>query len=65
MQLVERLADRILLINLGREVMQGSLAEIRQRARAGSRVTLRVQGRPNLTVFDRHPAVEATMEAGR
>jgi ABC-2 type transport system ATP-binding protein len=59
MQLVERLADRILLINRGREVAQGSLAEIRQRARAGSRVTLRVQGRPNLAVFDRHPAVES------
>ncbi|MGH9853381.1 MAG: ABC transporter ATP-binding protein [Blastocatellia bacterium] len=59
MQLVERLADRILLINRGREVMQGSLSEIRRRARAGSRVTLRVQGRPNLALFDRQPAVES------
>jgi ABC-type uncharacterized transport system ATPase subunit len=39
--------------------MQGNLAEIRQRARAGSRVTLRVQGRPDLALFDRHPAVES------
>jgi ABC-2 type transport system ATP-binding protein len=57
MQLVERIADRILLINRGREVLTGSLAEIRRQARAAGRITLKVAGEPRLSLFAAHPAV--------
>ncbi len=43
MQLVERLADRILLINRGRTVLQGSLEEIRGHADFGSKLALKIR----------------------
>lgn len=42
MQLVERLADRILLLARGREVLSGTLDEIQTRSHAGSTVHLRL-----------------------
>jgi ABC-2 type transport system ATP-binding protein len=58
MQLVERIADRILLIDRGREVLQGSLQEIRQQTRAGNKIILKVAGEPRLSLLAGHPAVE-------
>jgi ABC-2 type transport system ATP-binding protein len=59
MQLVERIADRILLIDRGREVLKGSLQEIRQQTRAGNKITMKVAGEPRLSMLAGHPAVES------
>jgi ABC-2 type transport system ATP-binding protein len=59
MQLVERIADRILLIDRGREALKGSLQEIRQQTRAGNKITLKVAAEPRLSIFAGHPAVES------
>ncbi len=59
MQLVERIADRILLIDHGRETLSGSLQEIRQQARAGAKITLKVAGEPRLSMLAGHPALES------
>lgn len=56
MQLVERLADRVLLMNRGRCVLHGSIEEIRQGASASNRILLTVEGSPQL---DRFGALEA------
>jgi len=59
MQLVERIADRILLIDRGREVLKGSLQEIRQQTRAGNKITLKVAGEPRISMLAGHSAVES------
>ncbi len=48
MQLVERLADRVLLMNRGRCILHGSVDEIRQGSSASSRILLAVEGTPDL-----------------
>lgn len=45
MALVEKLADRVLLLNRGRQVLQGTLSELRQAVQAGTRVRFQL-GRP-------------------
>jgi ABC-2 type transport system ATP-binding protein len=57
MQLVEKLADRILLMNHGREVLSGTVDEMRQKTKAVTRLGLYVRGNADPTVFDDHPAV--------
>jgi len=42
MQMVERIADRIFLINKGQEVMQGTLDEIRSKHEAASKIVLKI-----------------------
>ncbi len=49
MQLVERLADRVLLMNRGRRVLQGTIDEIRRSASASSRILLKVEGDPDVS----------------
>ncbi len=49
MQLVERLADRVLLMNRGRRVLQGTIDEIRQSVSASSRILLKVEGDPDVS----------------
>ncbi len=56
MQLVERVADRLLLINRGREVLHGSLAEILA-GRAGNKITLTLSGPPDPDLLQRNPVV--------
>jgi ABC-2 type transport system ATP-binding protein len=62
MDLVETLADRILLLDRGREVLRGTLAEIR--TRAGSRVRLRLGVRPG-TAADGLGSVPGVARADR
>jgi len=42
MQLVERLADRVLLLSRGREVLHGTIPEIKAKASTGERIFLRL-----------------------
>jgi ABC-2 type transport system ATP-binding protein len=44
MDLVERAADRVLLVNKGREILSGSIEELRRRHRAGTRLRVAGQG---------------------
>jgi ABC-2 type transport system ATP-binding protein len=48
MQLVERLADRVLLMNRGRCILHGSIDEIRRGSSASGRILLSVEGTPDL-----------------
>ena len=57
MQLVEKLADRVLLMNHGREVLSGTVNEMRQKTRAVTRLGLHVRGMADPNVFAGHPAV--------
>ena len=57
MHLVEKLADRILLMNKGREVLSGTVDEMRAKTRAATRLGLRVRGTPDPTALADHPAV--------
>ncbi len=55
MTLVERLADRVLLIARGREVLSGSVEEIRRDARQGARLRLRAHGAPGPAALEAAP----------
>ncbi len=57
MQLVEKLADRVLLMNFGREVLSGTVNELRQKTRAVTRLGLQVRGTADPGIFAGHPAV--------
>jgi ABC-2 type transport system ATP-binding protein len=57
MPLVERLADRVFLMNRGREVLRGTIPEIRQRWQAGDRLVVGLRG-GNVAAVAAHPAVE-------
>jgi ABC-2 type transport system ATP-binding protein len=64
MQLVEKLADRVLLMNHGREVMWGTVDELRRQTQGMTRLGLHVRGTADPTVFDGHPAVAAVESNG-
>src|SRR5207244_11068709 len=57
MALVEKLADRVLLMNRGREVLAGTVDEMRRRTQAATRLGLRVRGNPDPVALASHPAV--------
>src|SRR4051812_42441361 len=57
MPLVERLADRVLLMNRGREVLAGTVDEMRRRTQAVTRLGLRVRGELDPVALSNHPAV--------
>jgi ABC-2 type transport system ATP-binding protein len=57
MQLVERLADRVVLMSRGREVLRGTIPELRRQWSAGSRLVLRVAGAADPALLAGHPAV--------
>ncbi|HSJ09066.1 MAG TPA: ATP-binding cassette domain-containing protein [Longimicrobiales bacterium] len=58
MQLVERIADRVIVMNLGQTVVSGTLSDVRRRWTTGSRLLVRVGSPPPDGFFaDRAPAV--------
>jgi ABC-2 type transport system ATP-binding protein len=59
MNLVERIADRVLLINNGKEVLKGTMPEIKLNARASMRVVFSVNGEPDISLLTRHQSVES------
>jgi ABC-2 type transport system ATP-binding protein len=63
MQLVERIADRLLLMNQGRSVLHGSLEEIRKSARWTNRLVLRTtKEKPDLSVFEGVTGIESARQ---
>jgi ABC-2 type transport system ATP-binding protein len=64
MQLVERVVDRILLINRGREVLHGSLETVRSRFGLGSRLVLGVGDKADPERVARQPGVESAAMTG-
>lgn len=64
MQLVERLADRILLMDRGRRVLEGTLDEVRESADFGSKLTLKVRGQVDLDGLAAHSAVVSAESPG-
>ncbi len=57
MNLVERVADRVLLMSRGREVLSGPIEEIKAEARASSRIFLKLADRPAVSKLTGYPAV--------
>lgn len=57
MALVERMADRIFVMQGGREVLYGTIEQIRERWGTGDTLVLQVSGTPNPGTLDQHPAV--------
>lgn len=58
MQLVERLADRVLLMSRGREVLSGTIEQISRTARWSKKLVLRAGSDPDLSILKTHPAIE-------
>ena len=59
MTLVERLADRVFLMSRGREVLHGSIPEIRRRWHTGDRLIIGVPGPADVSFLAAISAVEA------
>ncbi len=57
MQLVERLADRIILVRAGRIADAGTIGQLRERWRAGRRLQLRVGGDVDVASLEAIPGV--------
>lgn len=64
MQLVERIADRLLLMNRGRAVLHGSLEQIRRSARWANKLILRTRDEPDLSIFEGQSAIESATQTG-
>jgi ABC-2 type transport system ATP-binding protein len=64
MQVVEKLADRVLLMNRGREVLSGTLDEIRHKTQAATRLGLRVRGTADSALLAAHPAIASVETNG-
>jgi ABC-2 type transport system ATP-binding protein len=65
MDLVERLADRVLLISHGRAVLRGTLAEIRSAAESATRLVFDIEGDSAGGADGWPDIVEATIGPGR
>jgi ABC-2 type transport system ATP-binding protein len=61
MSLVERLVDRVVVLNRGRTVLDGTIPELRREWRTGQRLVLRVNGRPDSTMLPRVDDVRIEM----
>jgi ABC-2 type transport system ATP-binding protein len=64
MPLVERLADRVLLMNRGREVESGTVAEIRRRSAAECKVLIRVAEQTDVSRLMQSSLVRRTESLG-
>jgi ABC-2 type transport system ATP-binding protein len=58
MPLVERLADRIFLVNRGREVLHGTIGEIRERWQVGDRLVLHLAAAADASFLAAHPSID-------
>jgi ABC-2 type transport system ATP-binding protein len=58
MNLVERIADRVLLVNRGREIAYGTVDEIKKGCSTGEMLIIRIEGKPELSLIQNDEAVE-------
>jgi ABC-2 type transport system ATP-binding protein len=58
MELVERLADRVLLLNRGREILSGTLPQIKDHAATSNKVVVQVKEATDLTQILQSPMVD-------
>ncbi len=58
MDLVQRLADRVLLLHRGRAVLEGTIAQVRGSSAAFKKVVLKVEGAINGAPFERFNGVD-------
>jgi len=64
MQLVERLADRVILIRAGRTAGAGTIEQLRERWGTGTRLLLRVDGEPDVSFLEALTSVRAVRLTG-
>jgi len=57
MNLVEQVADHILLIDKGREILSGTMADIRAQATSHDKIIFGLDGEPDLATLTGHPAL--------
>ena len=58
MHLVERIADRVLLMKKGKKIAYGTVDEIKKDYSTGGKLTLNVEGKPELSFLQNDDAVE-------
>jgi ABC-2 type transport system ATP-binding protein len=58
MHLVERVADRVLLINNGKKIAYGTVDEIKKDYSTGEKLIINVEGQPELSFLQNDDAVE-------
>jgi len=58
MHLVERIADRVLLINNGKEITSGTVEEIKNTYSTGEKIVIKVESTPDLSLLSNDDAVE-------
>ncbi|HSF23015.1 MAG TPA: ATP-binding cassette domain-containing protein [Blastocatellia bacterium] len=63
MQLVERLAHRVLLMSRGREVLSGTMEQIGQTARWTNKLVLRTGSNPDLSFLKADPAIDGVNQS--
>ena len=64
MQLVERIADRILLISNGRELVSGTLSEIHEKTVSGTKILVRYSGDTDISTFKSIPNIHGFEHTG-
>lgn len=67
MELVESIADRLFLMNRGKQVLYGTMAELRERVGVGTNIEIGYRGETDIKTFETHPAVDAVQapESGK
>lgn len=58
MHLVEKVADRVLLMNNGKEITSGTVDEIKNNYSMGEKIIIKVDGNPNLFLLQNDEAVQ-------
>ncbi len=65
MQLVERIADRVLLLNKGKEIISGTVDYIKKSYSADEIIIIKIAGKPDLSVIDNEEAVDKAELCGQ